>query len=266
MTSALKDNEIVSKGFITNTPNGEHMGDFSNGNVPYTGPRSKGVIFHNMTTINYCETDNNCRRIGSSSAGGASSLSELSDWPPNVSATEAGYLNGVTSSIQDQINLLVSNSGLVPTPFTDAFIRSGFAFIPASSSTQTFEDYTEGISTVSVFGNYSIALVAATSGGFTVMKSTTPFENYTATRIKLLAGTVAKITTLNSIHYVTANQDPIWVETPSEPEEPTDTTPDAFNFTDQTNVALSTLITSTGIAVAGVNSPATITVSGGLMI
>ena len=42
-----------------------------------------------------------------------------------------------------------------------------------------------------------------------------------------------------------------------------DTTPDAFSFVDQTNVALSTTITSAAITVAGINSPADITVTGG---
>lgn len=42
-----------------------------------------------------------------------------------------------------------------------------------------------------------------------------------------------------------------------------DTTPDAFSFVDQTNVALSTQITSAAITVAGINSPADITVTGG---
>ncbi len=42
-----------------------------------------------------------------------------------------------------------------------------------------------------------------------------------------------------------------------------DTTPDPFSFTAQTGVALSTVITSNAITVAGINSPAPISVSGG---
>jgi hypothetical protein len=42
-----------------------------------------------------------------------------------------------------------------------------------------------------------------------------------------------------------------------------DTTPDAFSFTDQTGVALSTNTESAAITVAGINAAATITVSGG---
>lgn len=49
--------------------------------------------------------------------GGASSLAELSDWPVAVSATEVGYLNGVTSGIQAQINGLAGGgSGYVSVP------------------------------------------------------------------------------------------------------------------------------------------------------
>jgi len=42
-----------------------------------------------------------------------------------------------------------------------------------------------------------------------------------------------------------------------------DTTPDAFTFTDQTGVALSTVIESAAITVSGINSAAAISVTGG---
>ena len=42
-----------------------------------------------------------------------------------------------------------------------------------------------------------------------------------------------------------------------------DTTPDAFTFTDQTNVALSAVVTSNEITVAGINTPTTISISNG---
>jgi hypothetical protein len=44
---------------------------------------------------------------------------------------------------------------------------------------------------------------------------------------------------------------------------PADTTPDAFTFTDQTNVALSTAIVSAPISVSGINAAASISVFGG---
>ena len=42
-----------------------------------------------------------------------------------------------------------------------------------------------------------------------------------------------------------------------------DTTPDAFTFTDQTGVALSSVVTSNEITVAGINAPSAISVTGG---
>ena len=49
----------------------------------------------------------------------------------------------------------------------------------------------------------------------------------------------------------------------ADPGAPADTTPDQFTFTDQTGVARSSTITSVAITVSGINSGATITVSGG---
>lgn len=49
----------------------------------------------------------------------------------------------------------------------------------------------------------------------------------------------------------------------TEADPSSDTTPDAFSFTDQSDVARSTVITSAAITVAGIDAPATISVSGG---
>ena len=49
---------------------------------------------------------------------------------------------------------------------------------------------------------------------------------------------------------------------PSTPPPP-DSTPNQFTFTDQTNVALSTVITSNTITVSGINTAATISITGG---
>jgi M6 family metalloprotease-like protein len=46
-------------------------------------------------------------------------------------------------------------------------------------------------------------------------------------------------------------------------QECTDTTPDAFTFTDQTNVALNTTVTSNTITVSGICAPAFISITGG---
>lgn len=41
---------------------------------------------------------------GSGGGGGPVAIGDISDWPAGVSATEVGYLDGVTSSIQTQLN------------------------------------------------------------------------------------------------------------------------------------------------------------------
>ena len=53
------------------------------------------------------------------------------------------------------------------------------------------------------------------------------------------------------------------VDGPSFPTTPTDTTPDAFSFADQTDVALSTVVTSNEITVSGINAETAIAVTGG---
>jgi hypothetical protein len=47
---------------------------------------------------------------------GSPAIADITDWPTDVSATEVGYLNGVTSSIQTQINnLSLSGGGALPS-------------------------------------------------------------------------------------------------------------------------------------------------------
>ena len=53
------------------------------------------------------------------------------------------------------------------------------------------------------------------------------------------------------------------VDGPLFPDTPTDTTPDAFSFADQTDVALSTVVTSNEITVSGINASTPISVTGG---
>jgi hypothetical protein len=51
---------------------------------------------------------------------------------------------------------------------------------------------------------------------------------------------------------------PIWAQTPAP-----DTTPDAFSFVDQTDVALSTVITSAAIVISGIDTATDISITGG---
>lgn len=51
-------------------------------------------------------------------SGGASAIADLTDWPSGLTATELGYLDGVTSDIQAQINALSAGSGGTVTVVT----------------------------------------------------------------------------------------------------------------------------------------------------
>ena len=101
-------------------------------------------------------------------------------------------------------------------------------------------------------GTYSINGGAFTSGsgtvtnGQTVTVQHTSSSSYTtATNTTLTIGGVSDTFTSTTQAFVS------------------DTTPDAFYFTDQTGVALSTVITSNTITVAGINSATSISITGG---
>lgn len=110
--------------------------------------------------------------------------------------------------------------------------------------------------------NATTADVSTTSGSFTVNSNAGSFtipavadsttegtETYTISiRTGSTSGTVVATSTLTIYDTSTT---------------PADTTPDQFTFTDQTNVALSTTITSNTITVSGINAAATISVVGG---
>jgi hypothetical protein len=68
-------------------------------------------------------------------------------------------------------------------------------------------------------------------------------------------------TATNTVVTIGGVSDTFTSTTESDPED--DTTPNAFSFTDQTDVALSTVITSAAITVSGIDAPATISVTGG---
>lgn len=110
--------------------------------------------------------------------------------------------------------------------------------------------------------NATTADVSTTSGSFTVNSNAGSFtipavadsttegtETYTISiRTGSTSGTVVATSTLTIYDTSTT---------------PADTTPDQFTFTDQTNVALSTTITSNTITVSGINTAASISITGG---
>lgn len=95
--------------------------------------------------------------------------------------------------------------------------------------------------------------ISSNAGSFTIpaiADSTTEGTEYYTISIRTgsTAGTVVASSTLTIFDTSTT---------------PSDTTPDQFTFTDQTNVALNTVITSNAITVSGINAASAISVSGG---
>lgn len=84
---------------------GEHSIDIGNG-VAYTGTRTKGTIFHNVTTINYCEQDNVCKRIGTGGAGEAVDLADAQNQP--YDNTISGLIATTIKTAIDEIKAFVT--------------------------------------------------------------------------------------------------------------------------------------------------------------
>lgn len=83
--------------------------------------------------------------------GGASSLSELSDWPEEISANELGYLDGVTSSIQTQLSTALQ----APTvQASDPTSVSAVGWYLATGSGDTFYKTSTGLFNASA-GTYT---------------------------------------------------------------------------------------------------------------
>ena len=94
-------------------------------------------------------------------------------------------------------------------------------------------------------GPYTSATGSITNGASVTVRHTSSASNSTATGTQLTVGGVSDIFT--SITVAVA----------------ADTTPDAFTFTDQTNVALNTTTTSNTITVSGINAATSISITGG---
>lgn len=90
--------------------------------------------------------------------GGASAISDLTDWPSGLTATELGYVNGVTGSIQSQIDAL--SAGGIP------HVSSGY---PASAGAWNYNTTDNRLYTRKSNGDvyYTSALTLATAADVT---------------------------------------------------------------------------------------------------
>jgi hypothetical protein len=96
-------------------------------------------------------------------------------------------------------------------------------------------------------GSYTSSSGTVNNGNTVTVQLTSSGSNSTTTNATLTIGGVSDTFSVTT-----------WAAPP-----PPDTTPDQFTFTDQTNVALSTVITSNTITVTGINTAATISITGG---
>jgi hypothetical protein len=113
-------------------------------------------------------------------------LSEVSDWPGAVSATEVGYLNGVTSAIQTQLN-------------TKAPLASPALTGNPTAPTQTAGDNSTKIATTAYVD-------AAGGGGFVPISKTTVSGSPSAVDIELPSGYEQYMMLLDIVEPVTDGQ------------------------------------------------------------
>jgi hypothetical protein len=116
--------------------------------------------------------------------------------------------------------------------------------------------------TITVSGINSPAAIAITNGAYSINSgafdtASGTVNNGDTVRVRVTSSDAVE-TSVDATLSIGGVSDTFTVST-----IPADTTPDAFNFTDQTGVAVSTAITSNAITVSGINSPAAITVTNG---
>jgi len=163
----------------------------------------------------------------------------------------------VSGTVLASSAITINDTSTSPADTTpDAFTFTDQTNVALSSTITSNTITVSGISAASAIsisgGTYSIngGAYTATSGtitnGQTVsVRHTSSASNSTATNTTLTIGGVSDTFTSTTLAFVA------------------DTTPDAFTFTDQTNVALNDTITSNTITVSGINAASAISISGG---
>ena len=178
---------------------------------------------------------------------------------PNVGATSYSVtfrtlISETSSYLYGRIAGTISTGGADTTP--DAFSFTDQTNVSLSTTISSGAITVSGIDAASAIsisgGTYSINGGAYTSSSGTVtngqtvtVQHTSSASNSTATNTTLTIGGVSDTFTSTTVAAAA------------------DTTPDAFTFTDQTNVALSSTITSNSITVSGITAAASISITGG---
>jgi hypothetical protein len=118
---------------------------------------------------------------------------------------------------------------------------------------------------ITVSGINAKASISVTGGKFSInggsfRTSSTTVSNGNTVRVQQTSSSANSATT-NTVLTIGGVKDTFSVTTLA--NSSLDTTPNAFIFSDQTNVALSAAVTSNAVTVSGINAPAPISVSGG---
>jgi hypothetical protein len=138
-----------------------------------------------------------------------------------------------------------------PDPFTFTAQTNAALSTVATSNTVTITGLTAAAAISVTGGEYSIGCTASfTSAAGTINNNDTVCVRQTSS--------ATPGTTTNTVLTVGGGSGTFAVTT-----VPADTTPDAFSFVDQTDVALSTAITSAPVTIAGINAAAAISITGG---
>ena len=171
----------------------------------------------------------------------------------NSTTTNATLTIGGVSDTFSVTTLPLAGSDTTPNQFTFTD-RTNVALSTVITSNTITVSGINTAATVSITGGeYSI------NGGSYTSSSGTVNNGNTVTVRQPSSG--SNSTTTNAILTIGGVSDTFSVTTL--PLAGSDTTPNQFTFTDRTNVALSTVITSNTITVSGINTAATVSITGG---
>ena len=171
----------------------------------------------------------------------------------HTSAATGGTATNTTLTVGGVSDTFTSTT-LVPDTTPDAFSFTDQADVALSTVIVSNSVTISGINTAAAIsvtgGEYSInagpftgVASTITSGNTVVVRHTSSASGGTATNTTLTVGGVSDTFTSTTLV--------------------PDTTPNAFSFTDQTDVALGTVIVSNSVTISGINTAAAISVTGG---